>query len=158
MENNLSTILSQLMSEKGLNSAQLARKTGIGQPVIYRIMTGVTDNPQILTLKPLADFFGISIDQLIGTSSMSSQKFFDSISSHALTNKLTTIKTITSVLVELVPSLIDGYKKAVAAKLTTEEISADILPLLLINTVSLLKSINQLQEMITPNNIIQDES
>jgi len=68
------------------------------------------------------------------------------------------IKTISSVLVELLPPLIEGYKKAVAAKLTTEEVSADILPLLPINTVNLLKAINQLQEMLTPHHITQDES
>src|SRR3990167_958328 len=149
---NLSNILSHLMSEKGIKSAELARKTGVGQPVVYRLMTGATENPQILTLKPIADFFGVSLDQLIGLSPLNNQKQMDNVLLHNLNNKLTTIKTIASVLVELLPPLIEGYKKAVSASLIKEEISADILPLLPLNSANLLKTINQLQEMLTTNN------
>lgn len=154
---NLSTILSRLMSDRGINSAELARKVGIGQPVIYRLMTGVTENPQILTLKPIADFFEISVDQLLGFSPLNTQNSLDNATLHTLVNKLTTIKTISSVLAELLPTLIEGYRKAVSAKLVKAEISTDIFPLLPINSNNLLKTINQLQELlITNNNKIQD--
>lgn len=153
----LSAILSHLMSEKGIKSAELARKTGVGQPVIYRLMTGATDNPQIHTLKPIADFFGVSLDQLIGLNSLNNQRTLNNILLHNVSNKLTTIKTIASVLVDIVPLLIEGYKKAVSANLIKEEVSADILPLLPINSANLLKTINQLQEiLITDNNKSQD--
>jgi len=66
----LSVTLTYLMNKKGIKSAELARKTGVGQPVVHRLMTGVTENPQILTLKPIADFFQISIDQLLPTSAL----------------------------------------------------------------------------------------
>lgn len=153
---NLSSILSHLMSEKGIKSAELARKTGVGQPVIYRLMTGTTDNPQILTLKPIADFFGVSLDQLLGLAPLVKQKTLDGTSLHTLNNKLTTAKTIASVLVDLLPSLIEGYKKAVDANLIKEEVPADILPLLPLNSTNLLKAINQLQEILITNNISQD--
>lgn len=154
---NLSTVLTYLMSEKGIKSAELARKTGIGQPVIYRMMTGTTENPQVLSLKPIADFFGVSLDQLLGLSPLNSQKPLDNISLHNLTNKLTTIKTIASVLVDLLPELIEGYKKAISANLIKDEVPTDILPLLPINSMNLLKTINQLQEMLTvKNNTSQD--
>ena len=154
---NLSTVLTYLMSEKGIKSAELARKTGIGQPVIYRMMTGTTENPQVLSLKPIADFFGVSLDQLLGLSPLNSQKPLDNISLHNLTNKLTTIKTIASVLVDLLPELIEGYKKAISANLINDEVPTDILPLLPINSMNLLKTINQLQEMLTvKNNTSQD--
>ena len=149
---NLSTILSHLMAEKGIKSAELARKTGIGQPVVYRLMTGTTENPQILTLKPIADFFGISIDQLLGLRPLNDQKSFDPVLHHNLNNKLTAIKTIASALADLLPPLIEGYKKAVDAKIMKEEISTDILPLLPLNSNSLLKAINQLQEILSANN------
>lgn len=154
---NLSAILSHLMSEKGIKSAELARKTGVGQPVVYRLMTGATENPQVLTLKPIADFFGVSLDQLLGLTPLTPKKSLDNISLHNLTNKLTTIKMIASVLVDLLPSLVEGYKKAVAANSIKEDISADILPLLPLNSANLLKTINQLHEMIiTDKNISQD--
>jgi len=154
---NLSGTLSLLMSEKGIKSAELARKTGIGQPVIYRLMTGTTDNPQIQTLKPIADFFEVSIDQLLGLSPLTNQKPFDNAALHNLSNKLTTIKTISSVLVDLLPILIESYKKAVASNLINEEISSDILPLLPLNSANLLKTINQLQEILIKNNNISQD-
>ncbi len=45
---------------------ELARKTGIGQPVINRIINSVTTNPNVGTLSPIAAFFSISIGELIG--------------------------------------------------------------------------------------------
>lgn len=150
---NLSSVLSQLMSEKGIKSAELARKTGVGQPVIYRLMTGITDNPQMLTLIPIANFFNISLDQLIGLESLTKPKALDSASLHVINNKLTTLKTIASVLVDLLPSLIESYKKALDAHLIKAEVPADILPLLPLNTINLLKTINQLQEILMMNHM-----
>lgn len=63
---NISNTLKQLMSAHKLNTMELARRTGIGQPVIYRLISGETDNPKIITLCALADYFGISVNQLIG--------------------------------------------------------------------------------------------
>lgn len=54
------------MRTRKINPTALARETGIGQPVIYRIATGETDNPTLSTLHPIAKYFGISINQLIG--------------------------------------------------------------------------------------------
>lgn len=154
---NLADTLSHLMFKKGIKSAELARKTGVGQPVIYRLMTGITDNPQINTLKPIADYFGVSLDQLVGIIPLTKQNLFNNTSLHDLQNKLITIKTISSVLVDLLPSLIDGYKKSVAGNLMKKEIPEDILPLLLLNGVNLMKAINQIQELLLSKTIIQDE-
>ncbi len=62
----LSSILKTLMAELNMNESELARRTGIGQPVIHRICSGETDNPKVATLSPIANFFAISISQLIG--------------------------------------------------------------------------------------------
>jgi len=153
---NLSTILTHLMSEKGIKSAELARKTGIGQPVVHRLMTGTTENPQILTLKPIADFFGVTLDQILGLRPLDNQKQLDNIALHKITNKLTTIKTIASVLLELLPTLIEGYKLALSANLIKGEIPTDILPLLPVNSTNLLRMINELQGMLSINNNIVD--
>lgn len=63
---SMSTILKGLMGELGINESELARRTGIGQPVVHRICSGETDNPKVATLSPIANFFAISISQLIG--------------------------------------------------------------------------------------------
>jgi SOS-response transcriptional repressor LexA len=63
---SMSLILKGLMAELGINESELARRTGIGQPVVHRICSGETDNPKVATLSPIANFFAISISQLIG--------------------------------------------------------------------------------------------
>jgi SOS-response transcriptional repressor LexA len=62
----LSEILQQLIEEKGLTITELARRIQISQPTIQRIATGVYKRPHAKTLKPIAEFFKISIDQLQG--------------------------------------------------------------------------------------------
>ena len=62
----LSSNLKGLMAEIHISESELARRTSIGQPVIHRIASGETDNPKVATLSPIANFFAISISQLIG--------------------------------------------------------------------------------------------
>lgn len=54
------------MAELHITESELARRTGVGQPVVHRIASGETDNPKVGTLSPIANFFAISISQLIG--------------------------------------------------------------------------------------------
>lgn len=63
---SMSAILKGLMTEIDINESELARRTGVGQPVVHRICSGETDNPKVATLSPIANFFAISISQLIG--------------------------------------------------------------------------------------------
>lgn len=62
----LSGILKRLIAQQEITISQLARSTGILQPVLHRMTTGDTNNPRIDTLLPLANYFNISIEQLIG--------------------------------------------------------------------------------------------
>ena len=63
---NLSHNLKTLMTKHGVTSLALSRQTGIAQPVIHRIASGDTYNPKIASLIPLADFFDVTLDTLIG--------------------------------------------------------------------------------------------
>ena len=76
----------------------------------------------------------------------------DNATLHNLSTKITTIKTIAGVLIDILPSLIEGYKQATTANLIKEEIQSEILPLLSLNSINLLKTINQLQEILIINN------
>jgi transcriptional regulator with XRE-family HTH domain len=58
--------LRELITSHGLNTSELARLTGVGQPVVYRLLSNETDNPKITTLCAIANYFGISVNQLIG--------------------------------------------------------------------------------------------
>lgn len=73
MENRLKSVLSSLMKEKSVTSSELARATGVVQPVVYRIASGETDNPKIKTITPIAKYFDVSIDQLLGFAPYSPQ-------------------------------------------------------------------------------------
>lgn len=63
----LSKNLEFLLKKNGLSSSQLSNDSGIDKPIISRILSGKTTNPQVETLKPIADFFNVTIDQLIGS-------------------------------------------------------------------------------------------
>ena len=61
-----SKIISELMLEMGIKEAELARQTGLPQTTINRLLIGATSDPRANTLKPIANFFGVTVGQLIG--------------------------------------------------------------------------------------------
>lgn len=63
---NLKNNLRELLQKSKLSENELARRTGIPQQIINRMLSGVNKNPKISTILPIVRYFGISIDQLIG--------------------------------------------------------------------------------------------
>ncbi len=69
---SLGHILKQLMQEKGnLSETELARQINLPQPTVHRILSGETSDPRISTLQLLANFFHVTIDQLLGIAKLS---------------------------------------------------------------------------------------
>lgn len=66
MNNSVAEILSRLMQQHEVSENALARATGVHQPTIHRILTGESSDPKTGSLRPLADYFGISVAQLRG--------------------------------------------------------------------------------------------
>ncbi|OGT43661.1 MAG: hypothetical protein A3F42_02220 [Gammaproteobacteria bacterium RIFCSPHIGHO2_12_FULL_37_34] len=64
---NLNRNLSKLMEDNHISLSVLHRNTGIAIPTIKRLQSDPTANPTITTLLPVANFFGITINQLIGS-------------------------------------------------------------------------------------------
>ena len=64
--NELSHHLRELLSKAGISENELARRTGVAQQVINRMLSGENINPKIASLRPLAGYFGVSISQLSG--------------------------------------------------------------------------------------------
>ncbi len=62
----LSKNIKKLLSLTRISESELARSCSISQPIISRLAQGITTNPNVNTLRPIAKFFSISIDQLIG--------------------------------------------------------------------------------------------
>lgn len=70
MHKNIDKILAELMAREGLNQARLSALTKVGQPTISRILKpngpkGIK-NPTDTQVRPIADHFRISTDQLRG--------------------------------------------------------------------------------------------
>lgn len=70
-KDKINTILSYLMEECAIEDIALSRKTGVPPATIARLRTYENTNPTIATLKPLANFFKITIGQLIGNEPLS---------------------------------------------------------------------------------------
>jgi len=64
-------ILSKLMLECDIDNSTLSKQTNIPLPTITRLRHDKNINPTISSLKPIADFFQITVDELMGFSSLS---------------------------------------------------------------------------------------
>ncbi|MCX7117925.1 MAG: LexA family transcriptional regulator [Legionellales bacterium] len=65
--------LRNLLLGAKMSENELARRTGISQQIINRILSGQNKNPKIATLSPLANYFMLSISQLIGEAALSTE-------------------------------------------------------------------------------------
>lgn len=70
MHKSIDRILAQLMARDGITQIELSSRTGVGQSTISRILKpqgpkGIKE-PTDKQVRPLADFFGITTDQLRG--------------------------------------------------------------------------------------------
>ncbi|MDF1646618.1 MAG: helix-turn-helix domain-containing protein [Legionellaceae bacterium] len=59
--------LKKLMIKHGnMSVSDLAKATGLPQPTLYQLYTGVTENPRKKTLLALAHYFSVTVNQLLG--------------------------------------------------------------------------------------------
>lgn len=65
-QTKIAQILNRLMSDKKIRVTELARQVNLPQPTVHRIAAGVCEHPHLSSLKPLAEYFGISVEQLKG--------------------------------------------------------------------------------------------
>lgn len=71
--NELSYNLKNLLLSHQMSENELARRTGISQQVINRILSGQNINPTIATLRPLANYFSVTISQLLSEANFDDQ-------------------------------------------------------------------------------------
>src|SRR3989338_5880206 len=58
--------IKKLMQKHNLTIEMLAQELNLSVSTINRLLLGTKSDPKLSTLKPLAKFFGVSIDELIG--------------------------------------------------------------------------------------------
>ncbi len=62
----VSEILTKLMATQGLTDNELAERVGLPQPTISRIRNGDSRDPRDSTLRPIAEYFSLTVSQLRG--------------------------------------------------------------------------------------------
>ncbi|WP_207386040.1 helix-turn-helix domain-containing protein, partial [Legionella gresilensis] len=62
----LSDVLTQLLKAYSLTEAELSRKVNLPRAIINRLVNGKTPDPKASTLDAIANYFNISVDQLLG--------------------------------------------------------------------------------------------
>ena len=88
MPQSLSTVLTHLMSECDIDDALLAKHTGIPSSTIARLRSNNSANPTAHTLRPIANFFDITIGQLLGDEQLSSNRIPGTYFAEAITNAI----------------------------------------------------------------------
>jgi transcriptional regulator with XRE-family HTH domain len=75
MDNPVKDNLKQLMiSDSKISEGELSRRSGIPQSTIHRILSGQIKESKPSTLRPLANYFGLSLAQLQGEEPMPIQR------------------------------------------------------------------------------------
>lgn len=58
--------LKYLMKMRGIKDNDLSEATGVPMTTIYRMKIGYTADPRLSTMKAVADYFGVTLGQIIG--------------------------------------------------------------------------------------------
>lgn len=74
MNNQLSLVLEQLLKTSGITETFLSHAINLPRATINRIKTGIITDPKSSTLTKIADYFCISVDQLLGRSPITTLK------------------------------------------------------------------------------------
>ncbi|WP_195251052.1 helix-turn-helix domain-containing protein [Romboutsia sp. 1001713B170207_170306_H8] len=57
--------LNRILKERNINARILSRGSGVPHENIYKILKEKNKNPGVYTVKKLADYLGLTIDELI---------------------------------------------------------------------------------------------
>lgn len=66
VKHQIGAVLTKLMHKKNMDESTLAKACNISLASLSRIKNNPESNPTISTLRPIAEFFNITIDQLLG--------------------------------------------------------------------------------------------
>lgn len=54
-----------ILEKKGIKAYKMAKEVGISQGNIYDILNGKNKNPGVYTVKKIADYLGVTVDEII---------------------------------------------------------------------------------------------
>ena len=62
---NINENLSRILKERNLNVHQISKGAGVAHENVYKILKEKNKNPGVYTVKKIADYLGLTIDELI---------------------------------------------------------------------------------------------
>jgi SOS-response transcriptional repressor LexA len=62
----LGNILKKLLFDNNMKASDLAREVNLPPPTIHRLVTGKSTRPYKSSLEPIADYFSLNVEQLVG--------------------------------------------------------------------------------------------
>ena len=62
----LGSILKRLLFDNNMKASDLAREVNLPPPTIHRLITGKSTRPYKSSLVPIADYFSVNVEQLLG--------------------------------------------------------------------------------------------
>lgn len=80
--------LEWLLRRYGMNPTALAKAAKANQPTLFRILSGEVVEPRGSTLQPLADFFGLTVEQLRSVDLEASPGLLDGLAVQSVTPNL----------------------------------------------------------------------
>ena len=125
----LSSILKRLLFEKNMKPIDLARELDLPQPTIHRLVTGKSTRPYKSSLEPIAGYFDISVDQLIGEEPLLAEWQPQESNAQALQNIV--IKTVPMIAWQSITDLSTARKNAKKKIAITGNISNDCFAVLM---------------------------
>ena len=63
---NINNVVTILIRNSGLSENELSRRMNLTVAALNKIKTGMMSNPTAKTLECIAEYFGVTIDQLMG--------------------------------------------------------------------------------------------
>jgi transcriptional regulator with XRE-family HTH domain len=90
-KHTLNNTLDCLIRKRGINTNQLHKHTGIPLSTLKRLRLNKENNPTLASLAPIANFFSVSLDQLIGKTPLLSK---NEVETNSLTIPLISWKDI----------------------------------------------------------------
>jgi SOS-response transcriptional repressor LexA len=120
----LSHNVNVLMAEYRLSSSELARQTGVPATSIKRLRNNEQANPTVSTLLPIAQFFGLSLSELVCESNVIHQHKGSSVQAVPLLTWQTCIEVNNADPLEFITTCSKRSDSAFALRVDSEESSS----------------------------------
>ncbi len=126
-QSSLSAIIKQLLFTNDITEAELARKTEMPPATLNKLKTGTIKDPQLSSLIPIANYFNVSVDELVGIKPLHDKNYstdnnvlkipllkFEDLQSYQINDLISKVNKDSYVIVDFENESIDNKEKLFA--------------------------------------------